>query len=114
MHVEGVVTIHIRVLPDGAVEVLGVTRGLGHGLDESAKRAITSWPNSRICSLTQVEWVPVSMATRARSRSWKRLSTPCPFGSEALLNCGTNPLHLYRLIPEKFQAGVIRLPVTPK
>jgi TonB family protein len=40
MHVEGVVTIHIRVLPDGAVEVLGVTRGLGHGLDESAKRAI--------------------------------------------------------------------------
>jgi TonB family protein len=40
MHVEDVVTIHIRVLPDGAVEVLGVTRGLGHGLDESAKRAI--------------------------------------------------------------------------
>jgi TonB family protein len=40
MHVEGVVTIHIRVLPDGAVEVLGITRGLGHGLDESAKRAI--------------------------------------------------------------------------
>jgi outer membrane biosynthesis protein TonB len=26
MHVEGVVTIHIRVLPDGAVEGLGVTR----------------------------------------------------------------------------------------
>ena len=40
MHVEGVVTIHIRVLPDGAVEVRGVTRGLGHGLDEAAKRAI--------------------------------------------------------------------------
>ena len=40
MHVEGVVTIHIRVMPDGAVEVIGVTRGLGHGLDESARRAI--------------------------------------------------------------------------
>jgi protein TonB len=40
MHVEGVVTIHIRVLPNGSVEVIGVTRGLGHGLDESAKRAI--------------------------------------------------------------------------
>ena len=40
MHVEGVVTIHIRVLPDGAVEILGITRGLGHGLDESAKRAV--------------------------------------------------------------------------
>ena len=40
MHVEGVVTIHIRVLPNGAVEVVGITNGLGHGLDESAKRAI--------------------------------------------------------------------------
>ena len=40
MHLEGVVTVHIRVLPDGAVEVLGVTNGLGHGLDESAKRAV--------------------------------------------------------------------------
>jgi TonB family protein len=39
MHLEGVVTVHIRVLPNGAVEVLGVTNGLGHGLDESAKRA---------------------------------------------------------------------------
>jgi TonB family protein len=39
-HIEGVVTIHIRVLPTGAVEVVAVTRGLGHGLDESAKRAI--------------------------------------------------------------------------
>ena len=37
MHVEGVVTIHIRVLPNGSVEVLGVTKRLGHGLDESAK-----------------------------------------------------------------------------
>ena len=40
MHVEGVVSIRIRVLPDGTVQVLGITSGLGHGLDESAKRAI--------------------------------------------------------------------------
>jgi TonB family protein len=40
MHIEGVVTIHIRVSPSGAVEVLGVTKPLGYGLDDSAKRAI--------------------------------------------------------------------------
>jgi periplasmic protein TonB len=40
LRVEGVVTIHIRVLPSGAVEIVSVDRGLGHGLDESAKRAI--------------------------------------------------------------------------
>lgn len=39
-HIEGVVTIHIRVLANGAVQVVGITRGLGHGLDESAQRAI--------------------------------------------------------------------------
>ncbi|MGD0798030.1 MAG: TonB family protein [Acidobacteriaceae bacterium] len=41
-HVEGVVTLHIKVLTNGTVEVVGVTNGLGHGLDESAKRAIMS------------------------------------------------------------------------
>jgi TonB family protein len=40
LHLEGTVTVRIRVLPDGSVEVLGVTNGLGHGLDESAKRAV--------------------------------------------------------------------------
>jgi TonB family protein len=40
LHLEGTVTIRIRVLPNGSVEVLGVANGLGHGLDESAKRAI--------------------------------------------------------------------------
>ncbi len=33
-HVEGVVSIHIRVLPNGAVEVLGITKPLGYGLDD--------------------------------------------------------------------------------
>jgi periplasmic protein TonB len=40
MHIEGVVTMHIRVSPSGAVEILGVTKPLGYGLDDSAKRAI--------------------------------------------------------------------------
>ena len=40
MHLEGAVSIRIRVTSGGAVEVMSVTRGLGHGLDESAKRAI--------------------------------------------------------------------------
>jgi TonB family protein len=40
LHVEGVVTVHIRVLPTGSVEIVGVISGLGHGLDESAKRAV--------------------------------------------------------------------------
>jgi TonB family protein len=40
MHLEGVVSVRIHVLPTGAVEVVGVTSGLGHGLDESAKRAV--------------------------------------------------------------------------
>jgi TonB family protein len=40
LHIEGVVTLRIRVSPAGVVEVLGVISGLGHGLDESAKRAI--------------------------------------------------------------------------
>jgi TonB family protein len=40
LHLEGTVTVRIRVLPDGSVEVLAVTSGLGHGLDESARRAV--------------------------------------------------------------------------
>jgi periplasmic protein TonB len=39
-HVEGVVSVHIRVQPNGAVEVLAITKPLGYGLDDSARRAI--------------------------------------------------------------------------
>ncbi len=39
-HVEGVVSVHIRVLENGSVEVLSVTKPLGYGLDDSARRAI--------------------------------------------------------------------------
>jgi protein TonB len=38
LHIEGVVTVKIRVAADGGVTVLGVQSGLGHGLDESAVR----------------------------------------------------------------------------
>jgi TonB family protein len=38
-HIEGVITVHIRVLPTGEVEVLGLANKLGHGLDEAAMRA---------------------------------------------------------------------------
>lgn len=39
-HVEGTVTVHIRVLPNGSVEFLGVVNGLGYGLDDSARKAV--------------------------------------------------------------------------
>jgi len=39
-HIEGKVYVKIRVTPSGSVEVIGVTTPLGHGLDESAVRAV--------------------------------------------------------------------------
>jgi TonB family protein len=39
-HIEGTVTVNLRVSATGAVTVLGVANGLGHGLDESARRAV--------------------------------------------------------------------------
>jgi len=38
-HIEGTVTVKIHVSASGAVSVLGVVAGLGHGLDESARQA---------------------------------------------------------------------------
>ena len=35
-HIEGAVRVHIHVAANGAVTVIGVTSGLGHGLDQSA------------------------------------------------------------------------------
>ena len=57
-HIEGVVTIHIKVLPNGAVQVVGITRGLGHGLDESATRAImaTRFEPATDASGTPITW----------------------------------------------------------
>lgn len=39
-HIEGTVIVNLRVSATGAVTVLGVAAGLGHGLDESARRAV--------------------------------------------------------------------------
>jgi protein TonB len=40
LHIEGNVTIKIRVSSSGSVQVLGVTSDLGHGLGDSAVRAV--------------------------------------------------------------------------
>jgi len=37
-HIEGTVYVNIKVSASGAVTVVGVKSGLGHGLDESAVR----------------------------------------------------------------------------
>jgi TonB family protein len=40
LHIEGVVTLRVEVSATGSIQVLGVVSGLGHGLDESARRAV--------------------------------------------------------------------------
>jgi TonB family protein len=40
LHIEGVVSVKIHVSATGAVQVIGVTSDLGHGLGESAIRAV--------------------------------------------------------------------------
>ncbi len=39
MHLEGNVSVRIRVTADGTVQVLGIVSGLGHGLDQAAQKA---------------------------------------------------------------------------
>jgi periplasmic protein TonB len=39
MHLEGNVSVRIRVTAEGTVQVLGVVSGLGHGLDQAAEKA---------------------------------------------------------------------------
>lgn len=40
LHIEGTVSVRVRVSSSGAVQVLGVTSDLGHGLGDSAVRAV--------------------------------------------------------------------------
>jgi protein TonB len=42
MHLEGTVSVRLRVSAAGSVEVLGVSTGLGHGLDQAAENAVRS------------------------------------------------------------------------
>jgi len=56
--VEGTITVHIHVLPSGAVQVVGVANSLGHGLDESAERtaAATKFEPATDSSGRPIEW----------------------------------------------------------
>lgn len=40
MKIQGVVVLRVTFFANGQIQVLGVLRGLGHGLDEEAKRAV--------------------------------------------------------------------------
>jgi len=58
MHLEGTITVHIHVLPDGSVVVLGISDALGHGLDESARRTAqgTKFAPATDASGHPIEW----------------------------------------------------------
>lgn len=40
LHLEGTVSVRLRVSATGSVEVLGISSGLGHGLDQAAENAV--------------------------------------------------------------------------
>jgi TonB family protein len=40
LKIEGSVVLRVTFYANGQIQVLGVIRGLGHGLDEEAKRAV--------------------------------------------------------------------------
>ena len=62
MHLEGTVTLHIKVKTDGSVEVLGVVHGLGHGLDQSAIEAMKA---TRFKPPVDGSGKPIEMETNA-------------------------------------------------
>jgi TonB family protein len=61
MHLEGNVSLKIRVTASGQVEVLGVVHGLGHGLDESATQATqnTRFKPAKDASGNPIDWIGV-------------------------------------------------------
>lgn len=56
LHIEGTVSVRLRVSSSGSVQVLGVTNDLGHGLGESAIRAVEA---TRFQPATDVNGHPV-------------------------------------------------------
>lgn len=56
MHIEGTVSVRLRVSSTGAVHVLGVTSDLGHGLGESAIHAVQA---TRFAPATDAQGNPV-------------------------------------------------------
>ena len=57
-HIEGNVSVKIHVAATGAVSVIGVTNGLGYGLDEAAVRAVqgTRFKPAVDASGTPIDW----------------------------------------------------------
>ena len=58
LHIEGTVSVRLRVSSSGAVQILGVTRDLGHGLGESAVHAVegTRFSPATDASGRPVDW----------------------------------------------------------
>ena len=58
LHLEGTVSVRLRVTSSGGVQVLGVTNGLGHGLDQSALAAVqaTRFQPATDASGTPIDW----------------------------------------------------------
>lgn len=56
LHLEGTVSVRLRVSSSGSVQVLGVTSGLGHGLDESARAAVQA---TRFQPATDASGIPI-------------------------------------------------------
>src|SRR5579875_1663113 len=63
MHLEGNVSVRIRVTAEGTVQVLGVVNGLGHGLDQAAEKAAegTRFKPAQDASGAPVPWEGVVM-----------------------------------------------------
>jgi periplasmic protein TonB len=58
LHLEGTVSVRLRVSASGAVQVLGVMSGLGHGLDQAAEAAVrsTRFQPAKDASGNPVDW----------------------------------------------------------
>jgi TonB family protein len=58
MHLEGDVSVRIKVLASGQVQVLGIVSGLGHGLDESAIRSVqaTRFQPAKDAAGNPIDW----------------------------------------------------------
>ncbi len=56
LHVEGTVSVRLRVSSSGSVQVLGISSGLGHGLDESARAAVQA---TRFQPATDASGIPI-------------------------------------------------------
>jgi periplasmic protein TonB len=58
LHLEGTVSVRLRVSASGSVQVLGVLSGLGHGLDQAAEAAVrnTRFQPAKDASGNPVDW----------------------------------------------------------